>query len=44
MSGSAMEVFHRPYENRVLTPNFFSQPAPREIADLQKADELAQAG
>ncbi len=30
MSGSAMEVFHHPYENRVLTPNFFYQPAPSE--------------
>jgi nitric-oxide synthase, bacterial len=44
MSGSTTEVFHRPYENRVLTPNFYSQPSPREIADLQGADELAQAG
>lgn len=25
MSGSAVEVFHHPYENRVLTPNFFYQ-------------------
>lgn len=25
MSGSAMEVFHRNYENTVLTPNFFYQ-------------------
>jgi nitric-oxide synthase len=27
MSGSATEVFHRSYEDRVLTPNFFGQPA-----------------
>ncbi len=44
MSGSATEVFHRPYEDRVLSPNFYSQSAPRQIADLQNADELAKAG
>jgi nitric-oxide synthase len=27
ISGSAVEIFHHPYENRVLTPNFFYQPA-----------------
>jgi len=30
MSSSATEVFHHPYENRVLTPNFFYQLAPSE--------------
>lgn len=28
LSGSAMPVFHRPYENTIFTPNFFYQPAP----------------
>lgn len=36
MSGSTMEVFHRPYQNRVLTPNFFHQPAPWPVAGTQK--------
>jgi nitric-oxide synthase len=43
VSGSAVEIFHRPYENRVLTPNFYSQPAPWEMADLQEVDELGKA-
>lgn len=38
MSGSTMEVFHHPYENRILTPNFFYQPAPCPIADTQKVN------
>jgi len=36
MSGSAMEVFHHPYENRILTPNFFYQPSPWPIAATQE--------
>ena len=36
MSGSAMEVFHHPYENRILTPNFFYQPSPWPIAANQE--------
>lgn len=34
LSGSAVEVFHRSYENRVLTPNFFEQPVPWHLADI----------
>jgi nitric-oxide synthase len=28
ISGSATPMFHKPYENRVLTPKFFYQPDP----------------
>ena len=35
MSGSTMEVFHRPYENRILTPNFFYQPSPCPVIDTE---------
>ena len=38
MSGSTMEVFHHPYENRILTPNFFYQPAPQPIAETQEVN------
>ena len=34
LSGSAVEVFHRQYENRVLTPNFFEEPVPWHLADI----------
>jgi nitric-oxide synthase len=35
LSGSTMEVFHRKYENRILTPNFFPQAVPWEESGLQ---------
>jgi nitric-oxide synthase len=42
MSGSTMEVFHRPYENRILTPNFFYQPSPCTGADTQAVNSSHQ--
>ena len=39
ISGSAVEVFHRHYENRLVTPNFFSQPVPWHDAAAERADE-----
>lgn len=42
MSGSAMEVFHHPYENRILTPNFFYQPAPWPVAETQEVSSSHQ--
>jgi len=39
LSSSAVETFHRPYENRVVSPNFFEQPVPWHIADLNDGSE-----
>jgi nitric-oxide synthase len=41
LSGSAVEIFHRPYENRVISPNFFEQPVPWHLADIQDEGEQA---
>lgn len=38
MSSSTMEVFHHPYENRILTPNFFYQHSPCPIAETQEVN------
>ncbi len=42
MSASTMEVFHHPYENRILTPNFFYQPAPWSVASAQEISSSHQ--
>ncbi len=42
MSGSAMEIFHRPYENRILTPNFFNQPISWPVTGSQEPNSSSQ--
>jgi hypothetical protein len=34
-----VEIFHRPYENRVITPNFFEETVPWHLADIPDGTE-----